>query len=411
MSVADDLAARALSEERSRSLDLSLRAEQLAAAGRTIVPMAQGQPDFLPPPHVVAAAQEAIASKRYSSYAPAQGIPALRQAVARKIDRDLGLESEHDTEILITNGAQLGIFLALMVLLDPGDEVLLTDPHFGPYRDTVVLAGGRATAVPMTADKGRLVPDVEALAAGVGPRTRALIINSPCNPTGTVLTRPEIARLVEFCLERELYLLSDEVYEKYVYDGREHISPASMDPAVRGRIVLINSLSKTYSMTGWRVGYLVADQSLVRAATHVHQRSARCATHFVQVAGAAALDGPEDWLIEVIDRYRRQRDLLVAGLNGVSGVSCHIPEGSFYVFADVRRLGLSSLQFAEHLLETGGVVANPGSHYGAVGEGYVRFSFASTESTIRRGLEGVVQALARLDSHGHTPNPQGQEGG
>jgi aspartate/methionine/tyrosine aminotransferase len=290
----------------------------------------------------------------------------------------------------------MGVYLALTATLNPGDEVLIFDPGFGPYLSMVGLVGGKPVLVPTREIDGRFRPDPAQVEAKIGPRTRVLLLNSPANPTGIVLAQAELAALGEVAERHDLLIVSDEVYDSIVFDSQQHQSVAALSPEFRKRTVVINSLSKTYAMTGWRVGYNVASADLLRAMREVMQLSGRCVPPFVQHGAVAALSGPQDCVAEMHAEYTRRRARLVDGLNAIPGLRCAAPEGTFYVFVDAREIDPDSWRLARSLLEGAGVVTTPGRHYGPTGEGYLRISFATSIEAIEAGLSRMATALPDL---------------
>jgi aspartate/methionine/tyrosine aminotransferase len=304
--------------------------------------------------------------------------------VALKLERDNGLKFDPSTEILITTGATFGIYAALTALLNDGDVVMLPDPVYDAYQSPVRLAGGAVRSVPAEIVNERFELSVEALEAAWTPAVRVLILNTPWNPVGTVFTADELEAISEFCLRRGVTLLSDEIYEAITY-GRPHVSP-------RGA-VLINSLSKTYAMTGWRVGYCAGPKDVIDAMFMVLAQSSRGPAMFIQDAAAVALSGSQECVLEMRAEYSRRRELVLRTLEGIPGVAMMGPEGGFFAMADVRGLGVASNEIRRRLMTKYGVVVVHGSAYGPGGEGTLRVSFASGGETLKRGLERLREGL------------------
>ncbi len=368
---------------------------QLQEEGRTLVSLMRGQPDTPTPPHIVEAAERALRDGR-TGYADQQGEPSLREAVAEKLSRDNQLAYDPATEILITDGATCGVSAALAALVEPGSDVLVPDPIYDAYSSPIALWGGRPVRVPSRICERRFVLDRAALEAAWTPRTRVLLLNTPWNPVGTVLTQDELVQVMAFAEERDVLVISDEIYESLVYDGRQHVSPAALLPAARERVVLVNSLSKTYAMTGWRVGYCAAPASLIRAMLLVLQQSSRGPATFVQDAAACALRSDQACVRELTAEYQRRRDLVVRRLSGIAGVEPLVAEGGLFVMVDVRRLGRSSDEVRRFLLHEAGVVVIHGAAYGEGGEGTLRVSFAAGGATLEKGLERLRAGLLKL---------------
>ena len=366
------------------------------ANGVRTVSLMRGEPDLPTPAHVVEAAERSLRKGR-TSYPDNRGEAALRDAVAMKLRRDNGLEYDAGSEILVTTGATFGIYAALTAILDAGDEVLLADPIYDAYASPIRLAGGIPVRVPCPLRGQRFELRAESLVEQLTPRTRALLLNTPWNPTGTVFRRDELQSIARVVLERGLWLLSDEIYEAITYDGARHVSPVAAEPELRGRTIIVNALSKTYSMTGWRVGYCAAPAEVIRAMLLVLQQSSRGPATFIQDAAAEALTGPQDCVGEMRQEYARRRDAVIAGMEGTPGCRMLAPEGGFFVMADVGAMELSSDEVRRRLLNEHGVVVIHGAAYGACGEGTLRVSFASGGDVLR---EGIVRLRAGLEAIG-----------
>jgi aspartate aminotransferase len=374
-------------------------ARRLQQEGRSLVSLMRGQPDTPTPPHILGAAERALRDGR-TGYADIQGEPALREAVAEKLARDQGLTYDPGQEVLVTDGATCGISTALAALVEPGCDVLLPEPIYDAYAGPIALWGGQAVYVPCRPRAGRFVLERLALEAAHTPRARLLLLNTPWNPVGTVLDRGELHEVMSFAEERGLSVLSDEIYEALVYDGRRHVSPAALAPETRRRVVLVNSLSKTYAMTGWRVGYCAGPAAVVRAMLLVLQQSSRGPATFVQDAAAVALRADQACVREMAAEYQARRDRVAAALRGIPGVEALVPEGGLFVMADVRRLGRSSEEIRRFLLHEAGVVVMDGAAFGPGGEGTLRVSFAGGGATLEQGLERLRAGLERLRDGG-----------
>ncbi len=364
------------------------------AAGRAPVSLMRGQPDTPTPPPILEAARQALREGR-TGYPDNRGEPNLRRAVAEKLARDNGLAYDPDQEILVTDGATGGFYTALGALLTSGDGVLLPDPIYDAYLGPITLWGGQPQRVPSVVRGGRFTFDREALERSASPRTRILLLNTPWNPTGTVLTADELRAALDFAAARDLWVLSDEIYEALVYDGKAHVSPASLSADARGRTVLINSLSKTYAMTGWRVGYCAGPALVIRAMARVLQQFSRGPATFVQDAAACALRGDQDCVARMRAEYQGRRDRVVERLRGLPGVVPLVPEGGLFVMVDVRGLGKPSEEVRRSLLRDVGVVVIDGAAYGPAGEGTLRVSFAGG-AELERGLDRLRDGLRRL---------------
>jgi aspartate/methionine/tyrosine aminotransferase len=376
-----------------------LEARHLQAAGRSLVSLMRGQPDTPTPAFIIEAATRALRAGR-TGYADNRGEPELRRAVAAKLARDNGLTYAPDGELLVTDGATCGVFTALAALIEPGDDVLLPEPVYDAYHGPVLSCGGRPVPVAAAVRGGRFIIDRQALESACSPQARLLLLNTPWNPVGTVLAAPELEELLHFVADHDLFLLSDEIYEAFVYDDRRHVSPAGLSPDARARTILVNSLSKTYAMTGWRVGYCAGPAEVIAAMALVLQQFSRGPATFVQDAAAAALRADQGFVAQMTAEYQARRDRLVQQLRGLGRVEPLVPEGGLFVTVDVRRLGLPSDRVRRFLLEEAGVVVIHGAAYGAAGEGTLRISFAAGGSVLDEGAAQLREGLRRLEQEG-----------
>jgi aspartate aminotransferase len=365
------------------------------ALGKTLVSLMRGEPDFPTPPHIVEACERALRKGR-TAYPDNRGEKAFREAVAEKLQRDNDLTFDPGTEVLATSGSTFGIYAALTALLNDGDEVLLPDPIYDAYQSPIRLAGGRIKSVATQISKQRFIITEDALEAAWTPAARILILNTPWNPVGTVLTRPELAVITQFCERRNLVLLSDEIYEAITYGGCRHVSPLAVAPGLRDRAILINSFSKSYSMTGWRVGYCAGPAPLIQSMFMVLAQSSRGPATFIQDAAAEALRGSQECVTGMRQEYTRRREQVLARLAGIQGVEALPPEGGFFAMADVRKSGIPSNEIRRRLMNEHGVVVVHGAAYGPGGEGTLRVSFASGGDTLTRGLDRLSEGLTRI---------------
>lgn len=359
--------------------------------GQTVFDLTAGEPDFDTPPHVVEAAYQALKAG-FTHYVNSRGITELLEAISRKLEADNGLRYAPDKEILVTVGGKQAIFAAIMATVEAGDEVLILDPAWVSYDPMVRLAGGIPVHVALNPTDEFCITERK-LMAHLSGRTRMLIFNSPNNPTGRVATDDELAAIATVADKANLLLISDEIYEKLVYDGRVHRSIASL-PGMRERTFLVNGFSKSYAMTGWRLGYLAGPANLMGPVLKVHQHSVTCATSFAQKAAVAALTGPQDEVIRMVAEFRVRRDLVVQGLNAIPGVKCPQVEGAFYAFPDVSAFGTGD-EVGKFLLEEGGVALVPGVAFGASFGNHLRLSFAASRETLERALDAMGTVLAR----------------
>lgn len=378
---------RILSVERSPFYSIM----DLAAKRSDCLYLHLGEPDFNTPPHIVEAAQKAL-SDGWTHYTPDRGLPELRRLVAAAIEKQTGVAYSSDDEILITAGGQAALHTAVMGVVNPGDEVILLSPYYPPYLVNVLLAGGIPVVVQTKAEDG-FAPLPEAIAQRVTEKTKALIVHSPNNPSGSVYPKETLANLVELADRNDLLIISDEVYDHFLYGGETHYSPVAF-PGGKDNVILVNSFSKTYAMTGWRVGYLAAPAPVLLQFLKYHHTVNICAAAFAQQACVAALRGPQDCVVEMIAEYDRRRQHMVARLQEIPPLRCTMPLGAFYVLVDMSALGMTSLEFARHLVQEVGVVTTNGSGFGT--EGYIRLSYAAKMEQIDEALDRIAQAVSRI---------------
>ena len=362
------------------------RAAQLEREGKTVIHMEIGRPDFDTPAHIKQAAIKSL-EEGFVHYTSNYGILSLRQAIADKLLRDNGIRVNPENEIIVTVGANEAVSIALLAFLNPGDQVLMPDPAWPNYLHSPKMAGAEVVTYPLREELG-FQPDPDEIRRLITPRTRMLFLNSPHNPTGGVLDRQTLEALAVLATEHNLLVVSDEIYEKIVYDGAEHVSIASL-PGMADRAITINGFSKAYAMDGWRLGYVAASRPLVDTMVRVRQYLTTTPTSFAQVGAVAAYRGPQDCVEEMRREYDRRRQFLVAALNEIEGLSCVRPRGAFYVFPSIKRLGMSSEEAASFFLEEAQVAVVPGSAFGQSGEGFVRLSYATD-------YDGIVEAVSRM---------------
>lgn len=367
----------------------------LQAQGRTLVSLMRGEPDFPTAPHIIEAAISALRSGR-TSYPENRGEPRLREAVAHKLLRENGVAYDPATEILVTDGATLGLYAALMALLEPGDEILVPDPIYDAYHSPIRLTGAQARSVKSTVTDGRFHISVDALEAACTPATRALLLNTPWNPVGTVFNKSELDQIADFVIRRNLILISDEIYEAIVYGDHKHLSTAALSPQIRDRCIMVNSLSKTYSMTGWRLGYCAGPEPIIKAMLLILQQSSRGPATFIQDAGVAALSGPQDHVERMREIYSDRRQAASDALSGISNVDVLSPEGGFFTMLNISRSERTSDEVRLHLLHEHNVVVAHGRAYGEGGEGTLRVSFATGGETLTQGLSLLRTGLESL---------------
>ena len=384
---------RSLAIPPSETLTVLEKVRALAAKGYDVVRFDVGEPDFDTPSFIKEAAWRAL-EQGYTHYVQSRGIPELREAIAEHVSSYTGVEVDPDREVIVTPGAKFALAAALMSVVEEGDEVVILTPEWPTYKACVLLAGGRPIEVP-TRPPYRL--DEEALKGAISDRTRAIMLNSPNNPTGGVMPLEDLKAIADIAVERDLIVISDEIYKALVYDGAEHVSIASL-PGMKERTVIVDGFSKTYAMTGWRLGWAVGPREVVDAMVRIQQATTTHPTAFVQVAGVAALRGPRSFIEEMVREYDRRRRAMVEALNRIEGVRCEPPQGAFYVFPDFSSLGLSSQELSDRLLLEAHVSSVPGHVFGPGGEGRLRLSYTAPVERILEGvrrIERFVESLKR----------------
>jgi len=350
-----------------------------------------GEPDFSTPQHIVAAAKKAL-DEGYTRYTPNAGYRDLRESVSRKVSRDNGIEADPESEIIITSGAMQAISAATLVTINPGDEVIIPDPAYESFVRQTRFASGIPVPVQVKEeDEFRLTP--EKVEQAITKRTKMIIINSPANPTGSVMSKNDLEGIAELAIRHNLLILSDEIYEKILYDGSRHYSIASF-PGMKERTITVFAFSKTYAMTGWRVGYAVAPKSIVGEMTKLQEFYVTCATSICQRAALAALEGPQDFVTGMVAEFKRRRDFMYDEIGRMRGFSCVKPKGAFYLFPNVSRTELRKDDPAKDLLEKCKVVTAPGKAFGGYADGYVRISLASSMGNLRTASERMLATFA-----------------
>jgi aspartate/methionine/tyrosine aminotransferase len=383
------LADRILSVERSPFYSIM----ELAAKRGDCIYMNLGEPDFVTPKHIAEAAKRAL-DEGHTHYGPDRGVPELRQLVVQKIEKEYGAKYDWEDEILITAGGQAGLHISVMAMANPGDEIIILIPYYPPYLVNATLADAKPVFVELKSEEG-FIPDPSAIEKAVTPKTKAMIILSPNNPTGAVYPEEILSKIVEMAKERDIMVISDEVYESMLYDGLRHKSLISF-PDAKDHVVQVNSFSKTYAMTGLRVGYLAASKEKLLQFLKYHHTVNISANVPAQLACVTAMKGPQDCVDEMKEAYQKRRDLLIERLNDIPGVSCMTPKGAFYAFADIRELGIPSLELAEYLVKEAGVVLTNGTGFGC--EGFIRLSYATDPDSIEEAMDRMKKAVIKLGS-------------
>ncbi len=372
----------------SGTLRIAEIANKLKAEGRNIISFTVGEPDFNTPRHIIDAAHRAMLDG-FTHYTPAAGIPELREAVANKSINENRLPATA-ANVMVSPTKQ-AIFSAILANVEGGNEVVISNPAWVSYEPAIAIAGGRAVEVPLTGDDFRMTP--ESVMEGVTPGTKMIILNSPSNPTGGVARLEDLKGIADIATDHDLLVLSDEIYEKLVFEG-EHHSIASL-PGMFERTITVNGLSKSYAMTGWRIGWAVAPEVILRDMIRIQEHSLTCCTSFAQKGAVAALTGDQSELRNMVSRFAQRRKLVMDKLSQIDGMHAKPPAGAFYLFPKFD-YGMTSRQFTEYLLSEANVAVMPGSAFGSAGEGHVRMSFATSEANIETGFDAVAKAVSRL---------------
>ena len=374
------------------AFEVLAKARALEAKGRDIVHLEIGEPDFDTPPAIVAAGVAAL-ERGETHYTQSAGVIELREAVARYLKERRGVRADAG-QVIVTPGAKPIMFYALLALLDEGDEAIYPDPGFPIYSSMIEFAGARGVPLALR-EENAFQPDLDELRRLVNPRTKVLVLNSPNNPTGGVLSRDAIRDIAAIARERDLWVLTDEIYGELVYEGEHH--SIAVEEGMAERTILLDGFSKTFAMTGWRLGYGVFPRGLVEPVTKLVTNSVSCTATFVQRAGTVALTSRPPEVDQMIAEFRRRRDAVVRGLNAVAGITCRAPQGAFYVFPNVRGLGLgSSAEVADRLLNEAGVATLAGTCFGAAGEGYLRLSYANSLANLEKAVARIADWSSRL---------------
>jgi len=365
------------------------RARELEAQGKDIVHLEIGEPDFDTAPNIVEAAKTALDSG-YTHYGPAPGLPEFRKTIAEIEGERRGLSFEPE-EVVVTPGAKPIMFYGILAVINPGDEVIYPNPGFPIYESVIELAGGVPVPLVLREDK-EFRFDIEDLRNLITPKTKMLIINSPQNPTGGILTQEDLKAIAELAVKHDLVVLADEIYGRVVYDGFVNYTIAAY-PGMRERTIILDGFSKTYAMTGWRLGFGIMPKELAAVVAKLQTNVASCTASFIQVAGIEALKGPQKWVDDVVEEFKRRRDLIVAGMNSIPGFKCHKPLGAFYVFPNITGTGMDSRTLANKILNEGGVACLSGTSFGKFGEGYLRFSYANSAENIEKAIDRIQKLL------------------
>jgi aspartate aminotransferase len=375
----------------SSTLEITARAKKLRQEGFDVVNFGAGEPDFDTPEFIKESAINAI-KLGFTKYTPSSGIPELKQAISLKFKTDNNLNYS-PAQIIVSCGAKHSLYNLLQVLVDRGDEVLLPAPYWVSYPEMVKLAEGKPVILPTTAENNFKI-NARQLEKALNGRTRLLILNSPSNPTGSIYTQEELEDIAAVCVKHKIMVISDEIYEKLVYDGKEHVSIGSLNEEIAKLTITVNGVSKTFAMTGWRIGYFGAPEEVAKAVNNLQDHSTSNPVSISQKAALTALEAPGAWVDKLRDEFEKRRDCMLDALNKIPGLKCVKPDGAFYVFCDISRTGLKSLEFAKRLLEEEKVALIPGEGFGA--DQFVRLSFCVNNEMIIKGCKRIEEWVKRL---------------
>lgn len=364
----------------------------LAQDRKGLVSFGIGEPDFVTPIHIREEAKKAL-DEGYTRYTPNLGFPELREAISIKLKQKNKVPITPD-EVVVTSGGTEALFFAFYTLLNPGDEVIIPDPGFVAYESQVFLAGGIPIHLSLRGESN-FHPDLEELKGCITSKTKAILLNSPSNPTGAAFDEKELLAIAQLAQENDIFIISDELYEDIIYDSARHTSIASF-PGMKERTISIFGFSKSYAMTGWRLAYFATEADLVKEMTKLLQNTAVCANSIAQRAGLAAIQGSQDCVTKMFTAYNERRNVLTKGINEIQGLSCQAPEGTFYTFVNIKETGMTSEELSMYLLEECKVVTVPGTAFGKQGEGYIRLSFATSLDMIKEGIKRIKKGIENI---------------
>lgn len=374
------------------AFEVLAKARALEAQGKSIIHLEIGEPDFDTPNNIKQAAVRAL-EQGYTHYGPAPGLPPLREAIASYISKTRSINVSPEN-VVITPGAKPIMFFVILACINEDDEVIYPNPGFPIYESVINFVGGRAIPLPLR-EENEFEIDVNELKKLITKKTRMIILNSPQNPTGGVLSEQTIKEVALLAIEHNLLVLSDEIYSRIIYDGYKHFSIASL-PGMQERTIILDGFSKTYAMTGWRLGYGVMPENLAHLISKLQINSTSCTASFTQIAGIEALNGPQNDVDAMVQEFKHRRDVIVGGLNQIKGIRCLKPRGAFYVFPNILGTGRTSQELAEYFLNDAGVAVLSGTAFGIFGEGFLRLSYANSIENIKKALEQIKSALEKL---------------
>ncbi len=373
------------------AFEVLAKAKKLEAEGREIIHLEIGEPDFDTPDHIKEAAIKALRDGK-TGYCPAPGIPELRQAIADDAGQKRAVEFGPE-EVVVTPGAKPIMYFVITALINPGDEVIYPNPGFPIYESVINFVGGKAVPIPLREEMD-FGFNVDEFASLISDKTKLVILNYPQNPTGGNLTARDLEKIARLAVEKDFFVLADEVYNQIIYDGE--FESIYRFPGMPERTIILDGLSKTYAMTGWRLGYGIMPEALAEQVTRMVINSVSCTSHFSQYGALAAITGPQDDVKKMVQEFERRRDFIVRGLNKIKGISCKLPRGAFYAFPNIRGTGLTSRQMEDRLLDEAGVAALSGTAFGQYGEGYIRLSYANSIENIGKALEKIEALVNKL---------------
>lgn len=373
------------------AFEVLARAKALEAQGKKVIHFEIGEPDFATPKNIVEAGKRAL-DGGFTHYAPSQGYLPLREAIAGYVKKYKNVDAGAD-EVVVVPGGKPVMYYTFMALVNKGDEVIYPDPGFPVYRNLIRFVEGVPVPVGIK-EENNFRLDVNELKSKITSRTKLIILNSPANPTGGVLTPGDIDAVADAVKGKGIYVLSDEIYERIVYEGR--VKSIASVPGMKDRTIILDGFSKAYAMTGWRLGYSITNKELAEKFTSLMTNSNSCVATFTQVAGIEALTGPQDAVAEMVEEFKKRRDVMVDGLNSIDGITCKKPEGAFYAFPNITGTGMSSREIADFLLNSAGVAVLSGESFGSCGEGYLRLSYANSVDNIELALERISKALRHI---------------
>jgi aspartate/methionine/tyrosine aminotransferase len=374
------------------AFEVLAKAKQLEKEGREIIHLEIGEPDFDTPENIIKAACDALNSG-YTHYTPSNGLPIVRETVAKEISLTRGIKIDPDEVVMVPGGKPI-MFFSIMALIENGDEVIYPNPGFPIYESVINFAGGKPVPIKLKEELNFRM-DIAELKNLITDKTKMIIINTPQNPTGSCLTEEDVREIVNLVRKREVFVLSDEIYSRIIYDGIKHASILKYED-IKEKIILLDGFSKTYAMTGWRIGFGVMNKTLASAVTRLMTNSNSCTAAFTQIAAMHALTGPQDDVNKMVSEFKERRNLIVNGLNNIKNISCVMPEGAFYVFPNIKKTGYLSKELSDLILNKTGVAVLSGTAFGSYGEGYIRLSYANSQENIKKALKKIKEFVENL---------------